>query len=271
VDSLTGRSRDPDHPRTSSLRAREPCNALELELELELGTPERWVLAKVRRRGVAGFVIQMTALAVVASVVLTTAMMVAFYPVEASYLEPAIFLGALVPALVAPPLLVFCVRLAARLDAASHLLWQAARTDPLTGIPNRRAYFEALDDAAAAPPQAYDVALLDIDSFKAVNDHHGHEAGDLALEEVAEWLTELVGPDGLVARVGGDEFAVLAPADPSRSRPTRRDFTGRGPRFSVSIGWKLCDAGGVPEQCLHDADLALYAAKADNASTTPSI
>ena len=178
MDSFTGRSRDPDHPRTASMRVREPGTAP----ELELGAPERWVLAKVRRRGVAGFVIQMTALGVVASVVLTTTMMVIFYPVEASYLEPAIFLGALVPALVAPPLLVFCVRLAARLDSASHLLWQAARTDSLTGIPNRRAYFEALDEAAAAPPRAYDVALLDIDSFKAINDRHGHEAGDLALE-----------------------------------------------------------------------------------------
>ncbi len=267
MDSFTGRSRDPDHPRTASMRVREPGTAP----ELELGAPERWVLAKVRRRGVAGFVIQMTALAVIASVVLTTAMMLIFYPVEASYLEPAILLGALVPALVAPPLLVFCVRLAARLDAASHLLWQAARTDALTGISNRRAYFEALDEAAAAPPRAYDVALLDIDSFKSINDRHGHEAGDLALQRVAAWLTDVVGPTGLVARVGGDEFAVLAPADPSRPRPTRREFTDDGFGFSVSIGWKRCESGNAPEQCLHDADLALYAAKAASGSTSPSI
>ena len=175
------------------------------------------------------------------------------------------------PALVAPPLLVFCVRLAARLDTASHLLWQAARTDPLTNIPNRRAFFEALDDAADARPQAYDLALLDIDSFKAINDRHGHVAGDLALQHVADWLTELVGPNGLVARVGGDEFAVLAPADPTRSRPTRRGFTHDGLSYSVSIGWKACEPGRTPEQCLHDADLALYAAKTATGSDSPAI
>lgn len=267
MDSFAGRARDPDHPRVDSLRARQPGTAP----ELQLGAPERWVLAKVRRRGVAGFVVQMTALAVIASVVLTTAMMLIFYPVEASYLEPAIFLGALVPALVAPPLLVFCVRLAARLDTASHLLWQAARTDPLTSIPNRRAFFEALDQAADAPPQAYDLALLDIDSFKAINDRHGHVAGDVALQQVADWLTALVGPDGLVARVGGDEFAVLAPADPGRPRPTRRHFSHDGLGYSVSLGWKACEPGRSPEQCLHDADVALYRAKTGSGSESPAV
>jgi diguanylate cyclase len=267
VDSFTGRARDPDHPRTASLRSREPGSAP----ELELGAPERWVLAKVRRRGVSGFVIQMTALAVIASVVLTTTMMLLLYPIEASYLEPAIFLGALVPALVAPPLLVFCVRLAARLDTASHLLWQAARTDPLTNIPNRRAFFEALDEAAATPPQACDIALLDIDSFKAINDREGHVAGDVVLQQVATWLTELVGPTGLVARVGGDEFGVLVPSDPARPRPTHREFTHDGLTYSVSIGWNACEPGRAPEQCLHEADLALYAAKAGSGEASRAV
>lgn len=264
MDSDAARTRDPDHPRVAI--AREPESGV--APELALGAPERWVLAKVRRRGVTGLVLQMTVLAMIASLVVTVAVMTTFYPLEASYLVPSVILAALVPALVAPPLLVFSVRLAARLDEASHLLWQAARTDPLTNVPNRRAFFESLDAAAEHPDTAFDLAILDIDSFKAINDGHGHVAGDLALGHVAQWLVGLAGAEGVVARVGGDEFALLAPVDPVRPRPTRAEFAHDGLRYSVSIGWERCEPGRTPESALHDADGALYAAKAANRSAT---
>ncbi len=89
---------------------------------------------------------------------------------------------------------------------------QLAYTDPLTGLRNRRGLDEALERAEArarryGTPAA--VALLDVDGLKAVNDRHGHAAGDALLQEVAAALVEGARTADVVARVGGDEFAVL--------------------------------------------------------------
>lgn len=267
VTSPTGRARDPDRrPATSS----DKPVGTGAEPALTLGAPERWVLAQVRRRGVTGFVVQMTLVAVVASVVVVASLMTLLYGADDEYMGTALVMAAFVPAIVAPPVLVFTVRLADRLDIASELLWRSAHTDPLTEVPNRRAYFEALERAGASCDQALDVAILDIDGFKSINDQHGHVAGDRALRHVARWLQDLVGPQGIVARVGGDEFAVLAPVDADRPRPARQVFTHDDLRYSASIGWERCQPGRSPEAALHDADQALYAAKSGRGSISPS-
>ncbi|WP_156360126.1 GGDEF domain-containing protein [Sphingomonas sp. Leaf10] len=86
--------------------------------------------------------------------------------------------------------------------AAAH---QDARRDPLTELPNRRAFEAALADRAGGP---FHVALCDVDHFKSVNDQHGHPVGDRVLKAIAATLTrECAGQ--LVARYGGEEFAVL--------------------------------------------------------------
>ena len=87
-----------------------------------------------------------------------------------------------------------------------------AATDPLTGIPNRRAFLERLAaavDAAAWGHQTV-VCLVDLDGFKAVNDAGGHAAGDAMLRSVGAALGGAVRETDTVARLGGDEFAVLA-------------------------------------------------------------
>ncbi len=147
---------------------------------LELGRPEHWVLVQVRRRGVAGFVVQMTCFAVVASMALVTAMMLVLYGADDPTLVPSMIMAAIVPAVVAPPVLVFTVRLAAALDRASRLLWDAAHTDPLTDVANRRAFFEAVGRSDGPLGQPFDVAIVDLDAFKVINDRHGHAGGDLA-------------------------------------------------------------------------------------------
>jgi len=88
-------------------------------------------------------------------------------------------------------------------------LEQAAATDPLTGVANRRGFFDRLDARladAARQPVAFLIA--DLDQFKAVNDRYGHAAGDAVLHAVAERLRETFGANAVVGRVGGDEFAV---------------------------------------------------------------
>jgi diguanylate cyclase (GGDEF)-like protein len=87
---------------------------------------------------------------------------------------------------------------------------QQARTDDLTGLPNRRALYEHLDTLSAnARPGS--LLLLDLDGFKQVNDTVGHAVGDQVLVRTADRIRDIVGPSRLLARLGGDEFAILMP------------------------------------------------------------
>jgi len=96
-------------------------------------------------------------------------------------------------------------------------LAEEASTDPLTGLPNRRAWDEVLAErlesrsGSAGPPcpALFCVAIVDLDLFKPVNDTHGHGTGDAVLRCAARALREGLRPDDFVARLGGDEFALL--------------------------------------------------------------
>src|SRR5262249_8856652 len=88
-----------------------------------------------------------------------------------------------------------------------------AMQDPLTGLPNRRQFAEALNAALAAPPRAgaaHALLMLDLNGFKQVNDVYGHGAGDQVLIVVGQRLLGLIRQGDMVARLGGDEFAILA-------------------------------------------------------------
>ena len=84
-----------------------------------------------------------------------------------------------------------------------------ARTDRLTGLPNRRAFDE--QHVLLAEGGRYALLLIDLDDFKPINDLYGHGAGDRVLQIIAERLSKRAGPDATAYRLGGDEFAVLAP------------------------------------------------------------
>lgn len=231
---------------------------------LVLGAGERWALEQVRRHGVAAFIATMTAAATVASgVVVIVWLLVSGGFDDRDFWVPAILLGTVVPMLIAPPLLLFSARLVARLDAAAQLLRASAITDPLTGVANRRGFFTALadfDDEAQI-----EVAMIDLDSFKALNDEHGHAVGDDALRAVADWLVDLIGEDGTVGRMGGDEFAFAAMADAFRQTPGRQRFDLGDVTFTVSIGRAL-GWGADPEAALLAADRALYEQKVSRPS-----
>ncbi|MGV8873082.1 MAG: diguanylate cyclase [Rhodococcus sp. (in: high G+C Gram-positive bacteria)] len=146
-----------------------------------------------------------------------------------------------------------------------------AMTDPLTGVLNRRGLeARAIDTGVGAVHPA--ILLIDIDHFKAVNDHHGHSAGDVALRLTAMRLTMSAGRHAVVARLGGDEFVVLVP-DPT---PTLGEFADRLRRavhnvdddiaITVSIGGSLPHmdrsiSREVFEGTLAAADAALFTAK----------
>ena len=152
-------------------------------------------------------------------------------------------------------------------------LFRLASLDPLTDLPNRAAWRSCLSDTLAAETPAT-VLLLDLDSFKEVNDTLGHSAGDAILREVAERLASVCANAIMVARLGGDEFVALLPGDDPReasavaerlvhaiSQPY--DFTGHRIDIGVSIGLALSPShSSRSEELLSAADLALYRAKA---------
>jgi len=161
-----------------------------------------------------------------------------------------------------------------------HTARHALSHDPLTGLPNRRAFLDHLDAALhnTAPHRdhAVAVAMLDLDRFKAVNDKLGHRAGDEALCQVADRLRALPAAVRLAARLQGDEFLLLIDgADPAaaahaawRAIATTPYLVAGGHRVALraSIGVAVTQSDAGPDadrrQLLHDADLAMYRAKA---------
>ena len=151
---------------------------------------------------------------------------------------------------------------------------RAATTDFLTGLPNRRAFFAALEAATTDSSHPFAVALLDLDRFKSVNDTFGHNAGDLLLKEVATRLVSAVGPSGLVARFGGDEFGILL-SELGRAFDAHgignQILAGvngpallEGREFTIAASLGIAAASKPmqsPSRLMVDADLALYEAK----------
>ncbi len=146
-----------------------------------------------------------------------------------------------------------------------------ATTDALTGVPNRRAFLERLEEAVsrAGRGQQAMVCVVDLDGFKAVNDLEGHAAGDAVLRAVAGALTAAVRDTDTVARLGGDEFAVLVdsllPAeDEALAGRLRAAVAGVGAPHGVtgSVGRSLVEREDDVAAVLHRADAAMYRAKA---------
>ena len=149
--------------------------------------------------------------------------------------------------------------------------------DPLTGLPNRLHFSGALDAALAAPPAApaaVAVLFCDLDRFKSVNDTLGHVAGDELLRQVGERLRASVRAEDLVARLAGDEFAVLLPSVPSEKaaqgvaasvvRAFDRPFVvdGRELDVTASVGVALQhELTASADQLQRRADAAMYEAK----------
>ncbi|WP_109109338.1 diguanylate cyclase [Azospirillum sp. TSO35-2] len=156
-------------------------------------------------------------------------------------------------------------------------LRRMATTDPLTGLSNRRRFME-LAETEMARLRRYgrpvSVLMLDIDRFKAINDHHGHAAGDQALVRLADVCRSELRDTDHVGRLGGEEFAIILPetglssavevAERLRQRLALADMplAGGSLRMTVSIGVAVCDGEDTSiERALGRADRAMYEAK----------
>lgn len=160
----------------------------------------------------------------------------------------------------------------------AHLEMQKmAMQDPLTGLANRSALISALRsslDAETGPGESPVILLMDLDAFKSINDSMGHTAGDQVLITVGQRIRNAVRSTDVVARLGGDEFAIVMPTvSPDQaaivghrilaalSEPI--ELPGKSVRCGASIGLSVGSPGQTPEEMLMEADVAMYASKAE--------
>lgn len=194
----------------------------------------------------------------------------------AEYFDHSIYMATIVPLVVGPPTALVVLHLLIELEKSRGELEIANRMDALTGIYNRRHFYEegaAQIARAAREGTALTIAILDLDHFKRINDSYGHQAGDAVLTSTVARCQACIRAGDIFARLGGEEFAILMPATSLQqarflAERMRSGVAGsvvetgeEAIRVTVSLGlaeWRVGDSLGL---LLKAADECLYAAK----------
>ncbi|MEC5292468.1 diguanylate cyclase [Aurantimonas sp. C2-6-R+9] len=204
------------------------------------------------------------------------ALLLPLLPIQASATSIGLSVAALMASCILATLLLGALmRREDSLIAREKSLLIDAFTDPLTGLANRRAFDQRLEEWTTVQPlRPFALMMIDVDHFKTINDRFGHDCGDRALAAVGDVLRRLESEKDMVARYGGEEFAVLLwncdlPAAMRRAEHLRRLIAAKhfgeiddAAPLTVSIGVSQTDRCGSPGSVRRDADAALYRAKA---------
>jgi two-component system, cell cycle response regulator len=162
------------------------------------------------------------------------------------------------------------LRMAGRLKSTQLDLVRLTETDPMTGLFNRRAFFHRLTKLLAQRGKHVSAVMFDIDHFKQVNDHYGHQVGDAVIQAIALEANKIA---GIVGRLGGEEFAIVLSgynddgtyqlADELRENCARIPFRGNDASFNItcSFGVSQWTSEDTADDLLKKADIALYDAK----------
>jgi diguanylate cyclase (GGDEF)-like protein len=225
------------------------------------------------RRQVFWLTVQIAAYALISAIIVTTLIM----KITGKFIPDIYLFTFIVPLVVAPPIAYWLANLIYEITRLGEEIERIAYADDLTGIANRRAFFEKAPDLIAQSTESEDsisVILIDIDHFKKINDTYGHKAGDAMLILVADILTQSMRDTiGIVGRIGGEEFAlvivhknssyVVALADQIRLNIKNASINIRNTLISTtaSIGLARHVSGTDLDHTLLCADKALYLAK----------
>ncbi|MBN8655092.1 MAG: GGDEF domain-containing protein [Anaerolineae bacterium] len=228
----------------------------------------------IRRFGIIQVVLATTFISVLISVGITSVIM---YVIDGSIGGSGIWISVIVPLCIAPIASYASFTLVHRLDLAEKRLRQLSNTDELTGVLNRRYFFEQASrefERGKRHQTQFSVAILDFDNFKDINDIYGHLAGDAILRHIAQLCMAGLRHVDVFARYGGDEFIFLLPDTNAQQakecldrileqvRSSVFQFGGHSISARVSIGVSVFRANMTDFNALmREADFALYAAK----------
>lgn len=236
----------------------------------------RSIISKVGPIGVSFIV---TLVSIIMSVLITFSVLVLTHASEEIY-RISLIISILCPAIIAPLVTWYLVTLLVKIHHLEAQQRKLATYDELTELRNRRSFFEhfeALKKISERQGKPLTLAYIDIDDFKPINDKFGHVVGDKVLKSFAYMLKESSRDSDIIARIGGEEFAILLPdtdlagahtiLDRIREAVSSKPFIieGHSIRLSISVGLSHYqnESELIIDQLLTQADKALYQAKSE--------